>query len=139
MHLMNKQQLIELYSNAIYTVEFISQVFEVSPKWDNRSFQDFLKFNRITSWAMMTPENPNLTRFSEEENSKLRDLMALELERYKFFRCVGMDPDESHHEIGFFVANINRDEVIRIGRKFNQNAAIYGDQEVGIEVLWTAP
>ncbi len=139
MHLMNKKQLIELYSNAVYTIEFISQVFEVSPKWDNRTFLDFLRFNRISSWAMMTPENPNYTRFSEEENSQLRDLMAQELEKYKIFRCVGMDQAELHHEIGFFVANISRDEVIRIGRKFNQNAAIFGDQKMAIEVLWIAP
>ena len=139
MHLLNKQRLIDLYSNAIYTIEFISQVFEISPKWENRSFLNFLRFNRISSWSLMTPENPNSTRFSEEENSRLRDLMSEELAMYKIFRSVGMDEDESYHEIGFFVANISREEVMRIGRKFNQNAAIFGDQETEMEVLWTAP
>lgn len=104
MLLKNKNQLIDLYSSAFYTIEFISQVFEVSPKWENRAFFDFLKFNRISSWAVMTPENPNSTRFSEEENSKFRDLMAKELGNYKTFRSVGMDEGEIHHEIGFFVA-----------------------------------
>lgn len=139
MHLLNKNQLIELYSNTIYTIEFISHVFEISPKWENRNFLDFLSSNRIYSWALISPENPNSTRFSEEENSRFRELMAQDLAMYKNFRCVGMDDGEMHHEVGFFVANIARDEVIRIARKFHQNAVIFGDKEIDMEVLWTAP
>jgi hypothetical protein len=136
MYLQNKKRLIDLYMSATYIIEASSHIFEYSPSRENREFQEFLKNNRISCWALITADNPNSTRTDEEKNSAFRKLLAQDLSGYKKLRCVGMDEASSHHEIGYFVAGISREAIRKIAMKYGQNAVIYGSEDLPVEVLW---
>lgn len=137
MDIMTKETLLEIYSRATYTIESPTRVYEITLQPPDEAFKKFLLINRISSWGLITSDNPNSTRLSAEENNSRRADLARHLSGYTILRAVGMDTDSTiHHEVGFFVANISDQELIRIGKLFDQNAVIYGFGNGQADVLW---
>ena len=134
-----KEALYRVYQNSVYSLETPTMICEVKPTAISEQFKFFIRNNRIQSWGLITSDNPMAVRQMEEVNDMNRELMAQDLSDYYTCRCVGMDIEtKSHHEVGFFVANISAAEIIRLGKKYNQNAVLIGDDEAKVDVVWLA-
>ena len=139
MDIAQKEALFKVYQNSVYAFETPTMICEVKPTDVTEKFKLFIKNNRIQSWGLITSDNPRAIRQPEEINEKNREQMAQDLKDYYNCRCVGMDLEtKSHHEVGFFVANVPPAEIIRLGKKYNQSAVLIGDEEANVDVVWLA-
>lgn len=132
-----KTDRIALYKRITYTIETPSAIIEYCPLKENSEFCNFLTVNKISHWLLMTPDNLHNSRLDEDQNVERRIFLAKDLAPYRILRCVGMDMlDGAHHETGFFVAGISKDEAIALGKKYEQNALLFGDAHGDSEVVW---
>lgn len=83
------------------------------------------------AFAIITAHNPSSQPLSLQENARRHR----ELERvlreggYELAPSVGRSPDGKWREEGFTVFGIGLEEALAIGRRFGQNAIVYGQGE----------
>jgi hypothetical protein len=83
----------------------------------------------MASWAFITACNP----YSVMQNEDVNTLLNTQLERYLlekqyvFFKGIGVGDDDSWEpEASFMVLNIRKEDAIKIGKHFKQNAIVAG-------------
>ena len=79
------------------------------------------------SWAYITAYNPFSELLSDEENEKRNKELESKLTKFEIFsgRGVGTDGTWSDEE-SFLVLGISRNDAMELGKKFEQNAILFG-------------
>ena len=104
----------------------------------NPLLQELLMSNHVESWAFITAYNP----YSVMQDAGVNTLLNTQLEdylsgkRYVFFKGMGVGDDDSWEpEASFMVLDIRKEDAIKLGRQFKQNAIVVGVIDTSAELI----
>jgi len=122
-------ELFEAYKNTTYRVYLPLGEIDIRIGVMNPLLQQLLLSNHVESWAFITACNP----YSVMQNEDVNTLLNTQLERYLlekqyvFFKGIGVGDDDSWEpEASFMVLNIRKEDAIKLGKQFKQNAIVAG-------------
>ena len=122
-------ELFETYKNTTYLVYSPIGEIDIRIGVMNPLLQQLLLNNSSESWAFITACNP----YSVMQNEDVNTLLNTQLERYLlekqylFFKGMGVGDDDSWEpEASFMVLDIRKEDAIKLGRQFKQNAIVVG-------------
>jgi hypothetical protein len=126
--------LIQAYKNTKYKVFNPNLIIEIGVM--NNDLNDLLAKNNATEWAFITAFNPYSKALTEIEN-KDRHLQLQEFTKsFLIYEGHGVGTDSSWEpELSLLVIGISKAEAILIGKKFEQNAIVYGKIDSTPELL----
>jgi hypothetical protein len=121
-------ELLEAYKATCY--EIINPKIQIYIDIENEVLFNFLKENYISSWCFITAWNPYSKELSNDENIHLNNRLEKELKDYKIYAAQGQGttgdwPPES----SFFVVDISEGDAMALGKKYKQNAIVYGNND----------
>ena len=95
----------------------------------NLLLHELLLSNNSESWAFVTACNP----YSVMQDAGVNTLLNTQLEdylsgkQYLFFKGMGVGDDDSWEaEASFMVLDIRKEDAIKLGKQFKQNAIVVG-------------
>jgi len=122
-------ELFEAYKNTTYRVYLTLGEIDIRIGVMNPLLQELLLSNHVASWAFITACNP----YSVMQNVDVNTFLNTQLERYLsgkqyvFFKGMGVGDDDSWEpEASFMVLNIRKEDAIKLGKQFKQNAIVAG-------------
>jgi hypothetical protein len=122
-------ELFEAYKNTTYRV--YSPIGEIDIRFGvmNPLLQELLLSNHVESWAFITACNP----YSVMQNADVNTFLNIQLEayllekQYLFFKGMGVGDDDSWEpEASFMVLDIRKEDAVKLGKQFKQNAIVTG-------------
>lgn len=117
--------LIEAYKNTKYKVFEPSIIIEIGVL--NQDVNDLLTQHKSMEWAFITAHNPYSRVLTNDENKVRHDELKELTKDYLTFEGHGIGEDPAWEpELSLFIIGITRDEASKIGKKFEQNAIVYG-------------
>jgi hypothetical protein len=117
--------LIEVYKNTKYKVFEPDLTIEIGVL--NQDVDDLLKEHKLVEWAFITAYNPYSRVMTEDENKVRHDELKELAKDYITLEGHGVGEDPAWEpELSLFIIGITRDEASKIGKKFEQNAIVYG-------------
>jgi hypothetical protein len=131
-------ELINAYLETNYVVfvnesEVVIKIGEQLPK----TLIDLLSNIESKSWAFITAWNPSSQLTTDEinlqQNSQLFDEMSI---NYLILEGIGKSKDGNWSEASYFVVGISRSEASEVGKKYRQNAILYGEPEPELMLLY---
>ena len=131
---MISKELLHGYEATCYSI--INPKIDIYLKKENSELNSFLKEHNFNSWCFITAWNPFSKAFSIEENKALNLLLEADLNKYQIFPAEGKDTlGDWPPEISFFVGDISREQAIVLGKKYEQNAIVFGIVGVLAELI----
>ena len=122
---MISKELLLGYEATCYSV--VNPKIDIYLKKENAELNSFLREHNFNSWCFITAWNPFSKALSLEKNKELNALLEAELKDYTIFPAEGKDTlGDWPPEISFFVGNISREKAIFLGKKYEQNAIVFG-------------
>ena len=122
-------ELFEAYKNTTYRVYSPIGKIDIRIGVINPLLQQLLLNNSSKSWALITACNP----YSVMQNEDVNTLLNTQLEdyllekQYLFFKGMGVGDDDSWEpEASFMVLNIRKEDAVKLGKQFKQNAIVTG-------------
>ena len=122
-------ELFEAYKNTTYRVYLPLGEIEIRIGVMNLLLQEFMLSNNVESWAFVTACNP----YSVMQNADANTFLNTQLERYLsekqylFFKGMGVGDDNSWEpEASFMVLDIRKEDAVKLGKQFKQNAIVTG-------------
>ena len=122
-------ELFEAYKNTTYRVYSPIGKIDIRIGVINPLLQQLLLNNSSKSWAFITACNPYSVMQNEDVNTLLNTQLEdyLSGKRYLFFKGIGVGDDNSWEpEASFMVLNIRKEDAVKLGRHFKQNAIVVG-------------
>jgi hypothetical protein len=128
--------LIEAYKNTKYKVFEPDLTIEIGVL--NQAVDMLLIKHKSAEWAFITAYNPYSRVLTNDENKVRHDELKELTKDYITFEGHGVGEDPAWEpELSLFVIGITRDEASKIGKKFEQNAIVYGKLNTLPELLIT--
>lgn len=125
----------EIYKNAyylIYDLNYNIKLDELNPVIDY-----LLKDIDIKEWGFISGVNPQLIPHCKEENNSFNENLFNDLNKYKILLSEGGDNEsEWEPENSFLVLGINKNDLIKLGKEYDQKAVIYGKIGKKAELLF---
>jgi hypothetical protein len=122
---MISKELLLGYETTCYSI--LNPKIDIYLGKENEALQSFLKEHDFTSWCFITAWNPFSNALSLKENQRLNSLLEQDLNSYALFAAEGKDTIGNWPpEISFFAGNISREDSIFLGKKYEQNAIVFG-------------
>ena len=122
---MISKELLMAYQATCYSI--INPKIDIYLNEENEEFNRFLKVHHFTSWCFITAWNPFSKALLLEENKTLNRLLEEDLKGHNIFPAEGKDTIGNWPpEISFFVGDISIEQAITLGKKYNQNAIVFG-------------
>lgn len=122
---MISKELLLGYEATCYSI--LNPKIDIYLTKENEYLQSFLKEHQFTTWCFITAWNPFSKALSLEQNKTLNVLLETDLDGYSIFPAEGKDTiGDWLPETSFFVGNITREQAIILGKKYEQNAIVYG-------------
>jgi len=122
-------ELFEAYKNTTYRVYLTLGEIDIRIGVMNPLLKELLFRNNSESWAFITAYNP----YSVVQDAGVNTLLNTQLEdylsgkQYLFFKGTGVGDDDSWEpEASFMVLNIRKEDAIKLGKQFKQNAIVTG-------------
>jgi len=122
-------ELFEAYKNTTYRVYLPLGEIDIRIGVMNPLLQELLLSNHVASWAFITACNP----YSIMQDTGVNTILNTQLEdyllgkRHVFFKGMGVGDDNSWEpEASFMVLNIRKEDAIKLGKQFKQNAIVAG-------------
>ena len=122
-------ELFEAYKNTTYLVYSPIGEIDIRIGVMNPLLQQLLLNNSSESWVFITAYNP----YSVMQDAGVNTILNTQLEdylsgkRYLFFKGIGVGDDNSWEpEASFMVLNIRKEDAVKLGRQFKQNAIVTG-------------
>ena len=122
-------ELFEAYKNTTYLVYSPIGEIDIRIGVMNPLLQQLLLSNHVESWAFITAYNP----YSVMQDAGVNTILNTQLEdylsgkRYLFFKGMGVGDDDSWEpEASFMVLNIRKEDAVKLGKQFKQNAIVTG-------------
>jgi Protein of unknown function (DUF3293) len=122
---MISKELLAGYQATCYTI--LNPKIDIYLGKENEALQSFLKDQNFDSWCFITAWNPFSNALTLPENKALNAKLEADLINYVVFPAEGKDTlGDWPPEISFFVANITEEDAVALGKKYQQNAIVYG-------------
>ena len=122
------KELIQAYKATCYSI--LNPKIDIYLEKENEALQSFLKEESFDSWCFITAWNPFSNALSAEENKALNKKLEADLIKYDVFPGAGKDTlGKWSPEISFFVGNISKEQAMFLGKKYEQNAIVFGDAQ----------
>lgn len=120
------QELLEAYSKTNYQITNTELIINIGKQ--NKKLNTFLKLNTYDTWCFITAWNPlSSDGFTIEENNRFNNELFEDLSEYATYKGEGKDPTGVWApEESYFVCNISREKSIELGKKYKQNAIVFG-------------
>jgi hypothetical protein len=126
--------LIKAYKNTKYIVFEPDITIEIGIL--NQDVNELLIKHNSNEWAFVTAYNPYSRVLSNDENSVRHDELKELTKDYITFEGHGVGEDPTWEpERSLFIIGISKDEASEIGKKFEQNAIVYGKIDFVPELL----
>jgi len=122
-------ELFEAYKNTTYRVYLPLGEIDIRIGVMNPLLQQLLLSNHVESWAFITAYNPYSVMHNVDVNTFLNTQLEDYLlgKRHVFFKGMGVGDDNSWEpEASFMVLNIRKEDAIKLGKQFKQNAIVAG-------------
>ena len=117
--------LIEAYKNTQYKVFEPDITIEIGIL--NKDIEVLLQKHKSAEWAFITAYNPYSRVLNDDENKIRHDELKELTKCYITYEGHGVGEDPAWEpELSLLVIGISRDEAYKIGKKFEQNAIVYG-------------
>lgn len=121
-------ELLEAYKATCY--EIINPKIEIFIDKENKELINFLNENTISSWCFITAWNPYSKGLTTIENMDLNNQLEEDLKDYQIYTAQGKGTiGDWPLEPSFFVADITEVDAIALGKKYKQNAIVYGNYD----------
>ncbi|MGI8597760.1 MAG: DUF3293 domain-containing protein [Chitinophagaceae bacterium] len=102
----------------------------------NAELESLLKQHTATSWAFITAYNPYSKELTDEENKKRHFELVHVVSSYTYFEGEGVGEDENWKpEKSLLILEISKDDAMKIGKQFGQNAIVFGKEGGVAELL----
>ncbi len=126
--------LIESYKKTKYKVFEPTITIEIGIF--NQDLNNLILNHNSNEWAFITAYNPYSKVLTNDEN-KIRHYELKELtENYVTFEGHGVGEDPTWEpELSLFIIGISKVEASKIGKKFEQNAIVYGELNNSAELI----
>lgn len=121
------QQLRDAYLATKYEVKHLGLQMRIGE--ENWHLEEFLVDNNVFSWAFISAENPFSQPLSPSENESLHAQLIefTKTKQWIFAEGYGIPQnDDWQAEKSLFLLDISKSEAISLGKKFNQNAIVFG-------------
>ena len=126
--------LIESYINTKYKVFEPTLTIEIGKL--NQDLDGLLIKHNSKEWAFITAYNPYSRILNDEENKLLHSELKELTKNYITFEGHGVGEDQTWEpEISLFIIGISKDDASKIGKKFEQNAIVFGELNNPSELL----
>jgi hypothetical protein len=126
--------IIEAYKNTKYIVFEPDITIEIGIL--NQDVDELLFKHNSNEWAFVTAYNPYSRVLSNDENRVRHDELKELTKDYIAFEGHGVGEDPTWEpERSLFIIGISKDEASEIGKKFEQNAIVYGKIDFAPELL----
>jgi hypothetical protein len=126
--------LIEAYKNTKYIVFDLNLTIVIDKS--NLEINELLVKHNTNEWAFITAYNPYSRVLTNEEN-RIRHNELIEMtENYVTFEGHGVGEDPTWEpELSLFIIGISKVDASKVGKKFEQNAIVYGNINNSPELL----
>jgi hypothetical protein len=120
------QDLLEAFSNTNYHV--FNPKLLINIRKQNLELNTFLKENSYDTWCFITAWNPlSESNFTIEENASFNKRLSFDIKDYPTYLGEGKDAKVTWPaEESFLVCNISKEKAIELGKKYKQNALVFG-------------
>jgi hypothetical protein len=128
-------ELIQAYKQTSFNVYEPLITIKVDEK--NIKLDELLKSHNQHEWAYITAWNPYSELISLKINQQRNQELKADLTKYIIFEGegVGADPNWAPEQ-SFLVLGITREDAIKIGKIYRQNAIVVGSLQSVAELVW---
>ncbi|MGD1865407.1 MAG: DUF3293 domain-containing protein [Phormidesmis sp.] len=131
--------LEEAYRETLYEVFVDEQTVVIRVGVPNSELARLMQQYDQISWALITAWNPYSQVLSEAKNEARNVALEGEIQQLErpYLKALGKDPlGEWLSEESFFMLGIGREDAIALGKKFEQNAILYGSLTLQPQLIW---
>jgi Protein of unknown function (DUF3293) len=119
---------LNAYYNSKYIVPDLTMTVLIGQ--ENKQLLEILLGNGVSTFCFITAFNPYSMRLEDEENEKRNQELARKLKKYPHYEGYGTDQEELWQpEMSFLVLGITKEDAIELGKKYEQNALVFGEIE----------
>jgi len=128
------KELIEAYKSTNFTV--FSPAISIRVGEISEALEALLLEKGVREWAYITSINPYSRIHSKEENEQFFEALKEDVSPYTNYlgEGVGTDPDWEA-EKSLLILGIEREKAIELGKKYGQNAIVFGEAGGEAELL----
>lgn len=127
-------ELMQAYIDTNFQVPELGFVIKIGKS--HRLLDKYLSESLALSWAFITAWNPHSLPLTQDENYHRNDLLLADIHTYRYFKGLGVGPDPNWQpEESFLIVGIDKESAITLGRKYNQNAIVFGKKGERAELL----
>tara|TARA_B100000963_G_C22550640_1_gene636608 strand:+ start:812 stop:1237 length:426 start_codon:yes stop_codon:yes gene_type:complete len=133
-----ENSLIEAYENTNYYIYHDTEII-INIAKKNIDLINLFKDKNLISASIITAYNPFSKIMTEEQNlsAQLQLKKMIEDSNLSYLDAIGQDiKKEWPGEPSFFIENISKENAIKLGRKFNQNAIVWVDKNLVPELIF---
>lgn len=131
---MNKE-LAKAFEQAIYQID--QPLMRLLIGIPNPEFMEFLRKKESSCWAILTAVNPRSVILEESENKRRMEELRKELTHYTVYPGRALDPSgEWPPEENLLILDIDREEATFLGKKWEQNAILFGGNDGRGKLIW---
>ena len=135
----NTATLADAYRHTTYRVLAADESIDIRIGAVNPALERLLQAGQVHTWAFVTASNPRSQELSREGNAKRNDAMKRSLREagWRYLEALGV-PDRQGWppEQSVLIPGIGRDEAIALGRRWEQNAIVFGKVGEPPELVW---
>jgi hypothetical protein len=127
------------YEQAIYEVYYGQETIQINIGENCPSLDCLIAQSDYPTWALITAANPYSQPLSARENQRRHQRLFKHLKGLQLPLIPAVGKDKSGvwtPEPSWLILGITRADVIAIGRKFEQNAIVYGELNQAAELQW---
>ncbi len=118
-------ELIRAYLNTTYEVYKPDMRIRIGEH--NEKLEKLLIEQGENSWMFITAHNPGSRKLNDKENSERNSSLLADLNSYKVFKGRGIgDTEKWDPEESYLVLGIPLSEATALGKKYGQNAIVFG-------------
>jgi hypothetical protein len=132
----NRAELETFYRQTDYVVDDGDAAFTIRLDRDNAELNNWLREHQVGSWAFLTAYNPRSEALSQEQNDARQSELITVLEEQNYRNYQGRGVGDDWEEPSLFICEITREAAINIGKRFEQNAILWGEMNKEPELIW---
>jgi hypothetical protein len=119
------KELVDAYLSTSFVV--FNPAINIKIGEINSELNRLLNEDGVTEWVFITSVNPYSESLSDLKNLELYNELKEAVKEYKFYEGHGIGDDPQWQpEISLLVVGITREEAIRLGNVYRQNAIVFG-------------
>lgn len=131
------KQLQQAYLATSYEVQHLGIKLLIGV--ENWHLKEFLIDNNVFSWAFISAFNPYSQPLTDQENEQRHAELIDFVNEKQWVFAEGLGVPQSNDwvpEKSLFLLDISKNEAIHLGKKFNQNAIVFGHLGQAPELLF---